>query len=140
MLSTKNILLIVLFGLLMVYGVSFVGEIKENQAMLTIGDKEIAIGECLIREATGNKCPTCGMTRSFISMSHLDFNRAYTYNHGGPVIYIAGIAFMVATVLLWRGKERQFKVVLMMTFILIGIGVLFFLQQWLWLTLGLTDR
>lgn len=94
--------------------------------MLRIGDKELTIGECLIREVTGKRCPTCGMTRSFISMSKFQFEKAYTYNHGGPVIYIAGWSLMIAMASLWRGKKQLSKLLLWLSILLVGIGALFF--------------
>ena len=33
-------------------------------------------------------CPTCGLTRSFISISHFQLERAYYFNRIGLLIYI----------------------------------------------------
>ena len=33
-------------------------------------------------------CPGCGLTRSFISMSHGEFQRAFSFNMAGPLVYL----------------------------------------------------
>lgn len=35
---------------------------------------------CLIRNATGILCPTCGVTRAFSSIMHFNFIDAYNFN------------------------------------------------------------
>ncbi len=35
---------------------------------------------CLYHNATGNNCPTCGVTRAFSSIMHLKFIDAYNFN------------------------------------------------------------
>lgn len=35
---------------------------------------------CLYKHATGNNCPTCGVTRAFSSIMHLKFIDAYNFN------------------------------------------------------------
>jgi len=42
---------------------------------------------CFFKVVIGVKCPFCGMTRSFISMSHLDFKKAWEFNKLGIFIY-----------------------------------------------------
>ena len=33
-------------------------------------------------------CPGCGLTRSFISMSHGRFGNAFSFNPAGPIVYL----------------------------------------------------
>jgi len=42
---------------------------------------------CALHSLTGQKCALCGMTRSFSSMAHLDFARAFQYHRIGPLLY-----------------------------------------------------
>ena len=44
---------------------------------------------CPIFHLTGIECPFCGMTRSFVSITHGDFAQAIDYNPGSPLIYAA---------------------------------------------------
>ena len=43
---------------------------------------------CMSRRAWGIDCPGCGLTRSFISMSHLQFANAFSFNAAGPLVYL----------------------------------------------------
>ncbi|MHC5038921.1 MAG: DUF2752 domain-containing protein [Planctomycetota bacterium] len=47
---------------------------------------------CLFRALTGAPCPLCGLTRSFVSLSHGDFKAAFLFHPFGPVLYLAFIA------------------------------------------------
>jgi hypothetical protein len=42
---------------------------------------------CLFRAATGYACPTCGMTRCFIYMSHLQLSNALRMSYSGVAVY-----------------------------------------------------
>ena len=44
-------------------------------------------GFCFFEQVTGVKCPTCGLTKSFISISHLNFKKSIEYNKLGLIIY-----------------------------------------------------
>jgi len=43
---------------------------------------------CMSRRLWGIDCPGCGLTRSFISMSHGEFARAFSFNVAGPIVYL----------------------------------------------------
>jgi len=43
---------------------------------------------CMSRRMWGMDCPGCGLTRSFISMSHVQFSRAVSFNPAGPIVYL----------------------------------------------------
>lgn len=43
---------------------------------------------CLSRRMWGMDCPGCGLTRSFVSMSHAEFSRAFSFNAAGPLVYL----------------------------------------------------
>ena len=42
---------------------------------------------CVFREITGLKCPGCGISRMFLSLSQLDFVAAFRHN---PVVFTTG--------------------------------------------------
>lgn len=44
---------------------------------------------CPYHVLTGFWCPGCGLTRSFVSMGHGDFNGAVRFNPLGPILYLA---------------------------------------------------
>ena len=46
---------------------------------------------CMFHFVTGFACPTCGMTRSFISISHLHFREAFLFNRAGPFLYLLAV-------------------------------------------------
>jgi len=43
---------------------------------------------CTFKQITGYNCPSCGMTRSFIYMSDLNFSEAFKLNKAGFLLYI----------------------------------------------------
>jgi hypothetical protein len=52
-------------------------------------------GPCMIKQATGYDCPTCGMTRAFCCISHGELRRAGRYNvlsFGVYLLFAAGAA------------------------------------------------
>ena len=42
---------------------------------------------CLFKHITGKNCWNCGMTRSFLSILHLDFYSAYMFNHNFIIVF-----------------------------------------------------
>ena len=45
-------------------------------------------GTCIFKSLTGYNCPACGMTRSFIYMSDLNFKKAWNINSAGALLYV----------------------------------------------------
>jgi len=45
-------------------------------------------------------CPFCGLTRSFVAISHLHFRQSFIYNKAGIVIFISFIVLIVTEVIL----------------------------------------
>lgn len=43
---------------------------------------------CMFKAVFGLGCPTCGMTRAFLALSHGDLVRALNYNLASPIVYL----------------------------------------------------
>jgi hypothetical protein len=59
---------------------------------------------CLFHETTGIPCPFCGLTRSFVSVSHGRFADAFLYNFVGPPLY-AG--FLLGALAQFLPRQRR---------------------------------
>ncbi|WP_281812882.1 DUF2752 domain-containing protein [Vallitalea longa] len=59
--------------------------IEDDEVHLT---DNILIGKCAIKEMTGHDCPSCGLTRSFVSISNGKIIDAVNYNVAGLLLYI----------------------------------------------------
>ncbi len=83
---------------------------------------------CYFHKITGFSCPTCGLTRSFHAVSHLNFQEAFQLHLMGPVIYFA-LVFLFLKFLfeIVSGKEIQIKV----NHLLSKITLFVFLSLWL---------
>ena len=53
---------------------------------------------CPVFHLTGVLCPFCGMTRSFVSITHARFSEALDYNLGSPLIYAAFVWMLYASI------------------------------------------
>lgn len=47
------------------------------------------IPPCIFHQITGQPCPMCGATRSFVAMAHADFGRAVYLYPLAPVLFLA---------------------------------------------------
>ena len=56
---------------------------------------ESKIATCQFSELTGLDCPTCGISRSFYSVSHFRLNEAFDYHPLGPVLFIIFILLLI---------------------------------------------
>lgn len=63
---------------------------------------------CAFYNLTGYPCPTCGMTRSVISLTHLYFSRAVCFNPLGPVfLLLFAVFWAVAVYQEFTGKQMK---------------------------------
>jgi hypothetical protein len=53
---------------------------------------------CPVFHLTGIECPFCGMTRSFVSITHARFSEALDYNPGSLLIYAAFVWMLYASI------------------------------------------
>ncbi len=59
---------------------------------------------CLFYHLTGQPCPGCGLTRSFVSLGHGDWHDALRWHPLGPAIYcLCGLLWLRCGVYYWRG-------------------------------------
>jgi hypothetical protein len=79
---------------------SFIFYIDNNISYIPVAGGIRIPASCLFKDLTGFNCPTCGMTRSFISVGHGDFYGAMKYNLGG----ILAFALCVQEALIRTGK------------------------------------
>ena len=63
---------------------------------------------CAFYNYTGYPCPTCGMTRSVISLMHFSFSRAVWFNPLGPVfLLLFATSWVVAVYQEYTGKQTK---------------------------------
>ena len=61
----------------------------EEDAIYISGFEDHPLPEsCLFKRITGIECPTCGLTRSFVSVSHFQLRRALRFNQAGVLVYL----------------------------------------------------
>ena len=90
------ILLLALFIIIF----SFLLRIRESHIALPIVNYEFG-STCLFKLITRYNCPMCGMTRSFVSISHYDFTSALHYNLGSFLLYsicVLNIPYRIAMI------------------------------------------
>ncbi len=88
---------------------------------------------CMSRRVWGIDCPGCGLTRSFISMSHFQFSRAIAFNPAGPIVYLFFLIQIpwhgYQMVRLWRLKRPIESVWLYSGLFAISAATF---AQWIW--------
>ncbi len=67
-------------------------------SVLAIDQGRVAVGTqarsfrmpcvCLFKSITGQDCPFCGLTRSLVSIGHLDLRSGWHYNRAGLLVYL----------------------------------------------------
>ncbi|KAA3618286.1 MAG: DUF2752 domain-containing protein [Calditrichaeota bacterium] len=67
------------------YGLLFFSAIFISLFLIDPINQEIS--SCYFLEITGHNCPTCGMTRSFYSMTNADISGAFSFHYFGPIIF-----------------------------------------------------
>jgi len=61
---------------------------------LRVGDREIP-SACLVRAATGHRCPSCGLTRGMVYMFRGEPLNSFRAHPGAPALFV-WVAFMAA--------------------------------------------
>ena len=80
--------IVIILASLTVIGIASLLEIRgERRVQLT--DEGWTVPElCTYHRLTGYDCPGCGMTRSFISMAHGQWQRAWHYHPFGSILFV----------------------------------------------------
>ena len=51
---------------------------------------------CKFHQITGHSCPTCGMTRSLVALTHFHLKEAFQYHLFGPLVYVVFLISFIA--------------------------------------------
>ena len=125
-----------LMFLLMAAAVIFCSFVMTSEGQTTVrvpGVKFQMPEVCMSKRMWGVDCPGCGLTRSFISMSHGQFGRAFQFNPAGPIVYLFVLVQIpwhaYQMVRLWKLRRPIESTWLYIP--LFGMSVVILLQ-WLW--------
>lgn len=92
----------------------------------------IGIIACKFHQITGHSCPTCGMTRSFIALTHLSPKPAFQYHPFGPPVYLIFlVSFFVILTEIITGRKIRSGIKPLTKRILIGIFVSLWIIFWI---------
>ena len=61
-----------------------------------INPSSAGIITCKFHQITGHSCPTCGMTRSLVALTHLHLKEAFLHHLFGPLVYVIFLISFVA--------------------------------------------
>lgn len=67
----------------------------------------IGIDLCIHKLITGKECYNCGMTRAFLSILHLDFNSAISYNKNVVIVFPLTICIYLYSWYMYIYKRRE---------------------------------
>jgi len=88
--------------------------------------------DCYFNNVTGLPCPSCGLTRSFNAMAHLQIAEAFGLNWMGPILFtgilLIAVLFLIESV---SGNQLQFTSKLLSLKVLIYILLGLWLVTWL---------
>jgi hypothetical protein len=87
---------------------SFILHVQETQRVALPGLERSLPGICAFRRITGQPCPGCGLTRSFVSIAHGDLLAAWHFNPAGPLIFlIVAAQIPYRAIQLWRIRRGR---------------------------------
>jgi len=70
--------------------------------------------DCYFHNLTGHPCPSCGLTRSFYAMAHLQITEAFHLNWMGPVLFLGALILailLLAEAASGRSIQSQSKII-----------------------------
>jgi len=88
LLTLRNVHIVSLCAVLCLFVVAAVAQIRDQKAYLDLPGHTFEIGRCYYKSHFGFECPSCGLTRGFISIENLDFPMAIHYNRLSPFVYL----------------------------------------------------
>jgi hypothetical protein len=57
--------------------------------------EQVSLVPCFFHELTGHSCPSCGLTRSFHAIAHLNFKQAFEFHPMGIIVYVVLLAYLL---------------------------------------------
>lgn len=69
--------------------------LKFDGANVTANGRPLG-GMCLVHNLFGVNCPFCGMTRSFIALTHGHIGQAFEFHPAGPLLFVAMVVFLLS--------------------------------------------
>ena len=76
-----------------------------------INPQETHLLSCQFKQLTGYSCPTCGLTRSFHALSHMDFQGSFRFHLLGPFIYAVLLFVLIKfSIEIVTAKEIKLKI------------------------------
>lgn len=114
--------------------VAMTSSIKHRRAALAVGRMDLSrlVGPCRFKSVIHMDCPTCGLSRSFISFFHGDISQAVGYHQLGPVVVILIFLLMILNLMYLFGVRRDWRQKWTAVVSYFAIAVVLGLQVW-WL-------
>jgi len=81
--------LMILVGVVVVIVLAFALEIRSPTQVGIRGIDGVLPPSCRFRSWTGLDCPSCGLTRAFVSIANGDFAAALRFNPVSPLVFLA---------------------------------------------------
>jgi hypothetical protein len=79
--------LMILIGVVAALVVAFALEVRGTSDVAIRGLGTVLPPSCRFRTWTGLDCPSCGLTRAFVSITHGDFAAALQFNPISPLVF-----------------------------------------------------
>lgn len=79
--------LLILVGVVVVLAAACALEVRGTTEVAIRGLGTVLPPSCRFRSWTGLDCPSCGLTRAFVSIVHGDFAAAMRFNPVGPLVF-----------------------------------------------------
>lgn len=106
-LNYKNFHILSLIGMLCILLVASFAYIEHDTTYIEVfNHKTIMVGKCWYKENLGIECPSCGLTRSFISIGDFNLKQAFSYNRIGFFVYLLMIFVLILNIM--GIKEAKF--------------------------------
>ena len=97
-------------------------------ASIFVNPEKFSLVTCIFRENTGYSCPSCGLSRSFYAMAHLNILESFELHLMGPILYLGlVILFLKYSFEVVTRREIRIKIKPIMT----KISIALFLCLWM---------
>lgn len=98
-LNIRTVHILSLLAIIAVFIIAAIAHIENHKAYLDLPGQTIEIGRCYYKTHFGITCPSCGLTRGFISIENLDFELAGKYNSMSLFVYFLFIFLGIFNIL-----------------------------------------